>query len=115
MIGTINESVASGWRAGPLVTIGHGVVEIGIVLLIVGGLGSFIGSATWLISLFGELALIIFGYLTLASARGRCHTHTQCRNQHRPGDHRRHADEHFKSLFLDLGALHRGSSSLELT
>jgi len=70
LIGTINESVASGWRAGPLVSIGHVIVEIGIVLLIVGGLGAFIGSATWLISLFGGVALLIFGYLTLASARG---------------------------------------------
>jgi len=70
LIATINESVTSGWRAGPLVSIGHVIVEIGIVLLIVGGLGSFIDSATWLISLFGGLALIIFGYLTLSSARG---------------------------------------------
>ncbi|MBR1368031.1 lysine transporter LysE [Methanocalculus chunghsingensis] len=69
LIGTINEAVASGWRAGPLVTIGHAIVEIGIVLLIIGGLGSYIGSVTGLISLFGGLALIIFGYLTLTSAR----------------------------------------------
>ena len=70
LIATINGSVTSGWRAGPLVTLGHMVAEIGIIMLVLAGLGTLIGSATWVIGLIGGVALIIFGYLTLSSARG---------------------------------------------
>ncbi len=70
LIATINASVRSGWRAGPLVSIGHMAAEIGIILLIVAGLGTLIGSATWAIGLVGGFALVLFGILTLSSARG---------------------------------------------
>lgn len=70
LIATINASVRSGWRAGPLVSIGHIGAEIGIVLLIIAGLGTLIGSATWAIGLVGGIALVLFGLLTLSSARG---------------------------------------------
>jgi threonine/homoserine/homoserine lactone efflux protein len=46
------------------------VAEIGIILLIIAGLGTLIGSATWAIGLVGGLALVAFGILTLSSARG---------------------------------------------
>ncbi|MDO8840895.1 LysE family transporter [Methanocalculus sp.] len=69
LIATINASVTSGWRAGPLVCLGHMIAEMGIILLVIAGLGTLIGSATWLIGLVGGFALVIFGYLTLSSAR----------------------------------------------
>ncbi|GAA5262163.1 LysE family transporter [Methanocalculus sp.] len=69
LIATINASVTSGWRAGPLVSIGHIGAEIGIILLIVVGLGALIGSVTWVIGLVGGVALVLFGLLTLSSAR----------------------------------------------
>jgi len=70
LIATINASVRSGWRAGPLVSLGHMAAEIGILLLIVAGLGTLIGSATWTIGLVGGVALVLFGILTISSARG---------------------------------------------
>lgn len=70
LIATINASVRSGWRAGPLVSLGHMGAEIGIIILIIAGLGTLIGSATWAIGLVGGLALVIFGLLTLSSSRG---------------------------------------------
>lgn len=70
LIATINASVRSGWRAGPLVSLGHMGAEIGIILLIIAGLGTLIGSATWAIGLVGGLALVVFGILTLSSVRG---------------------------------------------
>ena len=69
LIATINASVTSGWRAGPLVSLGHIGAEIGIILLIVVGLGALIGSVTWVIGLVGGVALVLFGLLTLSSAR----------------------------------------------
>ncbi|MCP1662300.1 MAG: LysE family translocator [Methanocalculus sp. MSAO_Arc1] len=70
LVATINASVRSGWRAGPLVSLGHVAAEIGVILLIVAGLGAVIGSATWAIGLVGGISLVLFGLLTISSARG---------------------------------------------
>lgn len=70
LIAAINASFTSGWRAGPLVSFGHMIAEVGVILLIIAGLGTLIGSATWAIGMVGGVALILFGYMTLSSARG---------------------------------------------
>lgn len=69
LIATINASLKRGWMAGPLVTLGHIMVEIVMVGLIVAGLSLFIGDYTWLIAVIGGFALVIFGILTILESR----------------------------------------------
>jgi threonine/homoserine/homoserine lactone efflux protein len=69
LIATINASLKRGWSAGPLVTLGHIMVEVVMVGLIVGGLSLFIGDYAWLIAGIGGFALVIFGILTVLESR----------------------------------------------
>lgn len=69
LIATINASLKRGWSAGPLVTLGHIMVEVVMVGLIVAGLSLFIGDYAWLIAGIGGFALVIFGILTLLESR----------------------------------------------
>ncbi|MDD1698779.1 MAG: LysE family translocator [Methanoregula sp.] len=69
LIATINASLKQGWSAGPLVTLGHILVEVVMVGLIVAGLSLFIGDYAWLIAGIGGFALVIFGILTVLESR----------------------------------------------
>ena len=69
LIATINASLKQGWSAGPLVTLGHIMVEVVMVGLIVAGLSLFIGDYAWLIAGIGGFALVIFGILTILESR----------------------------------------------
>jgi threonine/homoserine/homoserine lactone efflux protein len=69
LIATINASLKRGWSAGPLVTLGHIMVEVVMVGLIVAGLSLFIGDYAWLIAGIGGFALVIFGILTILESR----------------------------------------------
>lgn len=61
---TISDSVNNGFKAGPLVILGHFMTEIAIMLVILGGLGWIIGSKTavFIIGTVGGLVLIFMGY-----------------------------------------------------
>jgi threonine/homoserine/homoserine lactone efflux protein len=61
---TISDSVKKGFKAGPLIILGHLITELAIMLAILAGLGWIIGSQTavFIIGTFGGLVLIFMGY-----------------------------------------------------
>ena len=61
---TISDSVKKGFKAGPLVILGHFITEFGIMIAILAGLGYIIGSQTavFIIGTVGGLVLIFMGY-----------------------------------------------------
>jgi threonine/homoserine/homoserine lactone efflux protein len=61
---TISDSVKKGFIAGPMIVLGHIIVEIAMMIIILAGLGHVIGSQTaaFIIGTFGGLALIFMGY-----------------------------------------------------
>ena len=69
LIATINASLKKGWSSGPSVTLGHAIVEAGMVALILTGLSMFIGNHAHLIILIGGSALVFFGILTVMESR----------------------------------------------
>jgi threonine/homoserine/homoserine lactone efflux protein len=69
LIATIQASMKRGWSAGPLVTLGHIMVEVVMVGFIVAGLSLFIGDYAWVIAGIGGFALVIFGILTILESR----------------------------------------------
>lgn len=69
LIAAVNSSLESGWKAGPKIAAGHALVETVIFLLIVGGLALAMQRYSRYIALFGGLALIAFGILTMKASR----------------------------------------------
>jgi threonine/homoserine/homoserine lactone efflux protein len=63
----VTESVQSGWAAGPIMMIGHGVLELAAVVLLITGLIAFARSprARGTISLVGGAVLLYLGYATI--------------------------------------------------
>ncbi len=61
---TISDSVKKGFKAGPLVILGHFITELIIMIAILAGLSWIIGSQTavFMIGVFGGLVLIFMGY-----------------------------------------------------
>lgn len=61
---TISDSVKKGFKAGPLVILGHFITEFAIMIAILAGLGWILGSQTavFIIGVFGGLVLILMGY-----------------------------------------------------
>jgi len=70
LIATIQSAIREGWKSGPLVTGGHIFVELLVVILIAAGIPFLPEHSTLLIAVAGGTALIIFGALTIRSARG---------------------------------------------
>ncbi len=66
---TITDSLKKGFKAGPLIVLGHVMAELTLVILIIGGLSGLIGSktATMFIGIFGGLTLMVMGYKTARS------------------------------------------------
>lgn len=64
---TIGESTRRGGITGPLVVLGHGILEIALVLLIVLGAGKFLNNnmVFTFIAIVGGLVLIYMGYATI--------------------------------------------------
>jgi threonine/homoserine/homoserine lactone efflux protein len=67
---TISDSVKKGFTAGPLVVLGHFLTEIALIILILAGLGWFIGStkAAFIIGTLGGLVLVFMGYSISSSS-----------------------------------------------
>jgi threonine/homoserine/homoserine lactone efflux protein len=67
---TISDSVKKGFIAGPLVVMGHFIVEIALIIFIMAGFSWLIGSATVaiIIGTLGGIMLIYMGYKTSRSS-----------------------------------------------
>jgi threonine/homoserine/homoserine lactone efflux protein len=61
---TISDSLKKGFKAGPLIILGHFITEIAMMIIILAGLGWIIGSksAIFFIGTIGGIALIFMGY-----------------------------------------------------
>ncbi|WP_241078635.1 LysE family transporter [Natranaerofaba carboxydovora] len=68
---TAEHSLKKGFKAGPLVTFGHGIMEALVVLLLAAGLGSYMASdlAGGVIGLVGGTVLFLMGYKMFSDAR----------------------------------------------
>ncbi|UGV41654.1 LysE family transporter [Methanococcoides orientis] len=70
MFATIGISLEKGWRTGPFIFLGHSLVEISIILLIIGGISSFIGRSTIAyMSIVGGIIMILFGLIIFKTAK----------------------------------------------
>lgn len=67
---TISDSLKIGSKAGPLIVVGHFIVEIAVMLLIIAGLGWLIGSssAVFIIGILGGFVMICIGYRIFGSS-----------------------------------------------
>ncbi|NLK00828.1 MAG: LysE family transporter [Clostridia bacterium] len=68
---TIDRTLKQGIRAGPLVVMGHGILEFIAVIAMAYGLGSFLqqGSFARIVGIVGGLVLLWFGYNMLKSGK----------------------------------------------
>ena len=68
---TISQSAARGWIVGPLVVLGHGILELSLVVAIVYGLGQILthGSVIGAIGISGGTVLLWMGGSMLRDAR----------------------------------------------
>jgi len=66
---SIKETLKNGWKAGPLIAIGHSILELFIVIGIAVGINQLFNSEliAKTISLFGGIMLIILGIQTIVS------------------------------------------------
>jgi len=69
---TISESIKRGKWTGLFLIIGHGILELGLILLILAGFGHFfkINSVVGIISLLGGAILLWMGWDTVRKAKG---------------------------------------------
>src|SRR3990170_2726113 len=67
----ISESIRRGFRAGPYLTVGHGILELGVVGILVAGFSSYLasGPVTVAIGLLGGAVLIAMGLSLFRSWR----------------------------------------------
>src|SRR5512143_2070634 len=70
---TVSEAARGGWLSGPMLTLGHGVLEFVLLLLVVLGLGAFLSSPASLkaLGLVGGTTLAVMGVLTIKGASRR--------------------------------------------
>jgi threonine/homoserine/homoserine lactone efflux protein len=68
---TIGESMRRGFIAGPLIVLGHGVLELTLVVAIVNGLGTFLkrGPIIGTVAMAGSLILFWMGWGMIKQAR----------------------------------------------
>ena len=70
LIATIQNALHLGWTSGPRITVGHVTAEFFVVVLIAAGVSVIPQNANPVIYVIGGIALCIFGYMTIASAKG---------------------------------------------
>jgi threonine/homoserine/homoserine lactone efflux protein len=68
---TISQSAARGWLVGPLVVLGHGILELSLVVAIVYGVGQFLarGAVIGTIGIVGGIVLLWMGWSMVRDAR----------------------------------------------
>lgn len=69
LIATINESLKSGWTAGPRVTSGHIAIELATAIAIIFGMSAVLSEYTEAVAVLGGAVLVIFGIMNVFSAR----------------------------------------------
>ena len=69
LVATINESLKSGWTAGPRVTSGHIAIEFAIAIAVIFGMSAALSEYTSEIAVAGGAVLIIFGLMNILSSR----------------------------------------------
>ncbi len=69
---TVSESVKRGFRAGPLIILGHAILELAIVFLLIFNITPFLsgGRARFIISLVGGMMLVLMGGAMIRGAAG---------------------------------------------
>jgi threonine/homoserine/homoserine lactone efflux protein len=67
---TIDTSLKRGWKAGPEIFVGHAILEFMVCVLIIYGITAVSDSTVMAISLLGGATLVIFGLMTMRSAKG---------------------------------------------
>ena len=67
---TIDTSLKRGWKAGPEIFAGHAILEFMVCVLIIYGITAVSDSTVMAISLLGGATLVIFGLMTMKSAKG---------------------------------------------
>jgi threonine/homoserine/homoserine lactone efflux protein len=67
---TVSEVMKRGFVAGPLIVLGHGLLELGVLFGVVAGLGEWIVRDTVLggLSVVGGLLLVVLGVMTVAGS-----------------------------------------------
>jgi threonine/homoserine/homoserine lactone efflux protein len=67
LVATMGATLRDGWKAGPVVTLGHVMVETAIFFLILAGISTSAVRFTGGIAVIGGAALMVFGILTIRS------------------------------------------------
>jgi threonine/homoserine/homoserine lactone efflux protein len=69
---TVAESVRGRWTTGPLVMVGHGILELVLMVLLVLGLGGLLSQSSSIkaVGLAGGAALVVMGLLAVRGAAG---------------------------------------------
>ncbi|SDF31956.1 Threonine/homoserine/homoserine lactone efflux protein [Methanolobus vulcani] len=67
---TIDTSLKKGWKAGPEIFVGHAILEFMVCVLIIYGITAVSDSTVMAISILGGATLVIFGLMTMKSAKG---------------------------------------------
>lgn len=60
----VSDTLRRGFRAGPLIITGHGVLELALVIALLAGLGPFLNTPLFLktVSFIGGVVLVVMGY-----------------------------------------------------
>jgi threonine/homoserine/homoserine lactone efflux protein len=69
LVATINASLVGNWTAGLKISLGHIIAETFIFFLIIVGLAGIATPYTTAIAVFGGIALVVFGIMTIAGSR----------------------------------------------
>lgn len=69
LVATIQASMQRGWMAGPMVTLGHMLIESIVFLMIFAGVSTAIIGFSREIAVIGGFALVAFGAMTLRESR----------------------------------------------
>ncbi len=69
---TVSESVKRGFRAGPMIIIGHGLLELATVVFLVSGAAPYLSrmGARFFVGIAGGAILIVMGFALLKQAGG---------------------------------------------
>jgi threonine/homoserine/homoserine lactone efflux protein len=68
---TVAESARKGFISGPLIILGHGILELSLIMLLILGLAPFFSDPAVIIviSVLGGLMLVYMGYRMIREAR----------------------------------------------
>jgi Putative threonine efflux protein len=82
---TIDTSLKKGWKAGPEIFVGHAILEFMVCVLIIYGITAVSDSTVMAISILGGATLVIFGLMTMKSAKGAANSmHEHNKSTSRP-------------------------------